>query len=69
MAIASDPAGAVFGIWQAAEHIGHRRSPGVPGTPAWNELVPARPRSVAKFYETVFGYEAEPVRLRRLRLR
>ena len=60
LAIGSDPSGAVFGIWQAAEHQGTGIT-GVPGTPAWNELLTFESVSVAKFYETVFGYEEEPV--------
>ncbi|MFF3499979.1 VOC family protein [Streptomyces sp. NPDC003247] len=58
MAIGSDSSGAVFGIWQAAAHLGTNIS-GVPGTPAWNELLTFESVSVAKFYETVFGYERE----------
>ncbi|PKW10558.1 hypothetical protein SAMN05428944_2249 [Streptomyces sp. 1222.5] len=60
MAIASDPSGAVFGIWQGSAHLGTAIT-GVPGTPAWNELVTFETESVAKFYSTVFGYEEEPV--------
>ncbi|MGW2704579.1 VOC family protein [Streptomyces sp. NPDC001340] len=60
MAIAADPTGAVFGIWQAAAHFGTSLS-GVPGTPAWNELLTFETESVSKFYEVVFGYEEEPV--------
>ncbi|MFI9808043.1 VOC family protein [Streptomyces sp. NPDC052301] len=60
MAIAADPSGAVFGIWQVAAHLGTTLT-GVPGTPAWNELITFETESVAKFYETVFGYEKEPV--------
>ncbi|MGP4050267.1 VOC family protein [Streptomyces sp. 2A115] len=60
LAIASDPSGAVFGIWQAADHLGTGISD-VPGTPAWNELVTRDSAGVTKFYETVFGYEEEPV--------
>jgi predicted enzyme related to lactoylglutathione lyase len=59
-AIGSDPSGAVFGIWQAAAHLGTAVS-GVPGTPAWNELLTFESASVAKFYRMVFGYEEEPV--------
>lgn len=59
LAICSDPSGAVFGIWQAAAHLGTNIT-GVPGTPAWNELLTFESASVAKFYETVFGYEQEP---------
>ncbi|MFC9685150.1 VOC family protein [Streptomyces sp. NPDC056948] len=60
LAIGSDPSGAVFGIWQAAAHLGTAVS-GVPGTPAWNELLTFESASVAKFYQTVFGYQEEPV--------
>ncbi|MEV0222671.1 VOC family protein [Streptomyces sp. NPDC050704] len=60
LAIASDPSGAVFGVWQAAAHLGTGIT-GVPGTPTWNELVTRDSAGVAKFYETVFGYEEEPV--------
>ncbi|MGW2832249.1 VOC family protein [Streptomyces sp. NPDC001286] len=60
LAIGSDPSGAVFGIWQAAAHGGTALT-GVPGTPAWNELVTYETAGVAKFYETVFGYEERKV--------
>ncbi|MER6567701.1 VOC family protein [Streptomyces sp. NPDC001093] len=60
LAIAADPSGAVFGIWQGATHLGTTIT-GVPGTPAWNELVTFETESVSKFYATVFGYEREPM--------
>ncbi|MFF7372182.1 VOC family protein [Streptomyces tricolor] len=60
MAIASDPSGAVFGIWQRAAHLGTALT-GVPGTPVWNELLTFETESIAKFYKSVFGYEEEPV--------
>lgn len=59
MAIGSDPSGAVFGIWQAAAHLGTAVT-GVPGTPVWNELTTFETAGVAKFYETVFGFELAP---------
>ncbi|WP_330460286.1 VOC family protein [Streptomyces sp. NBC_00820] len=59
MAIASDPSGAVFGIWQGAAHPGTTIT-GVPGAPVWNELHTYETVGVAKFYETVFGYAEEP---------
>ncbi|MFJ7424136.1 VOC family protein [Streptomyces uncialis] len=58
LAIASDPAGAVFGIWQGAAHLGAAVS-GVPGAPVWNELITRDTRSVATFYRYVFGYTEE----------
>lgn len=60
LAVASDPSGAVFGIWQASVHLGTAIT-GVPGTPAWNELFTRDTVGVAKFYESVFGYEGEPI--------
>ncbi|MFI6057819.1 VOC family protein [Streptomyces sp. NPDC051286] len=60
LAIASDPSGAVFGIWQAAAHLGTALAR-VPGTPVWNELVTRETSTVAKFYQAVFGYDAEAV--------
>jgi predicted enzyme related to lactoylglutathione lyase len=60
LVIGSDPAGAVFGVWQAAAHLGTSIA-GVPGTPAWHELLTFESASVAKFYKTVFAYEEEPV--------
>ncbi|MDT0612310.1 VOC family protein [Streptomyces lancefieldiae] len=59
LAICSDPSGAVFGIWQAAAHLGTAVT-GVPGTPAWNELLTFESAGVTKFYETVFGFESVP---------
>ncbi|MET9778175.1 VOC family protein [Streptomyces sp. NPDC006367] len=59
LAIGSDPAGAVFGVWQAAAHLGTAVT-GAPGTPAWNELTTYDAAGVAKFYETVFGFVLEP---------
>ncbi|MDT0403968.1 MULTISPECIES: VOC family protein [Streptomyces] len=60
LAIGSDPCGAVFGVWQASATPGTALS-GVPGTPAWNELATFESTNIAKFYETVFGYDEEPV--------
>ncbi|GAA3003988.1 VOC family protein [Streptomyces fulvorobeus] len=60
LAIASDPGGAVFGLWQAASHTGTAVA-GAPGTPVWNELVTRETATVGKFYQAVFGFEAEAV--------
>ncbi|MET7452388.1 VOC family protein [Streptomyces sp. NPDC005574] len=58
LAICSDPSGAVFGVWQPLARLGMTIT-GVPGAPAWNELVTAETADVAKFYEAVFGYAQE----------
>jgi uncharacterized protein len=57
MAVIADPSGAVFGVWQAKEHIGARviRES---NTVVWNELVSRDLPSALKFYETVFGITA-----------
>jgi uncharacterized protein len=60
LAICSDPSGAVFGVWQTAADRDTAVT-GVPGAPAWNELLTFESENVAKFYETVFAYEEEPV--------
>jgi predicted enzyme related to lactoylglutathione lyase len=58
LAIAADPAGAVFGLWEAALHAGTELT-GVHGTPVRTELFTPETASVGSFYETVFGYELE----------
>lgn len=58
MAIASDPQGAIFGIWQGRSMTGAALG-GEPGTPVWNELVTQESDTVGPFYEHVFGFEAE----------
>ncbi|AZK96932.1 MULTISPECIES: VOC family protein [Streptomyces] len=58
LAIVTDTAGAVFGLWQAAGHLGIAAH-GTHGTPVWNELVTADTSVVVKFYRTVFGYEEQ----------
>ncbi|MFH9674711.1 VOC family protein [Streptomyces sp. NPDC017405] len=59
LAIASDPAGAVFGIWQGVRHPGTALG-GTPGTPVWYELRTYETESVTKFYKSLFPYEEEP---------
>lgn len=58
MAICSDPLGAIFGLWQAQTRMGTRLHTG-PGAPVWNELVTQDTSTVGKFYEHVFGHEAQ----------
>jgi hypothetical protein len=55
MAVAADPGGAVFGIWQARAH------PGVgianePGALTWNENMSRDYDRNVEFYRAVFGY-------------
>lgn len=54
LVIASDPTGAVFGVWQTAAHLGTALH-GVHGTPVWIELVTRDTESVVKFYQGSSG--------------
>lgn len=61
-ALAADPGGAVFGLWQAEERPGFEKQ-GRPGSFCWTEVY-TRPRdkdAVDAFYETVFGYRTRDV--------
>jgi predicted enzyme related to lactoylglutathione lyase len=60
MAIASDPLGAVFGIWQPLRYTGVEVL-GEPGSLAWNELITRETSAVGKFYAAVFGFDTEAV--------
>jgi uncharacterized protein len=52
MALAADPEGAVFGLWEGAEHAGFERRY-EPGTFCRAELYSRDPEAVAPFYEDV----------------
>ncbi len=56
MAIAVDPTGAPFGIWQAYEHIGCQHV-NEPGGVVWNQLATPDLEAAKTFYASVFGYE------------
>jgi len=56
MAIAIDPAGAVFGIWQPLAHIGVGIA-NEPGSLAWNENMSRDFDGNQAFYRDVFGYD------------
>lgn len=60
MLIARDPAGAVFGVWQAGGHIG-ASIVGEPGGITWEDLRSTAPDAARTFYAAVFGYEWAPV--------
>ncbi|KRV51432.1 bleomycin resistance protein [Wenjunlia vitaminophila] len=60
MAIAADPSGGVFGVWEPREHLGADLT-GEPGSVAWNELLIRDASYVDAFYSLVFGYATEPV--------
>ena len=58
MAVAQDPTGPVFGIWQARAHHGAELAT-EPGTLTWNECQTRDPQAAADFYRDVFGHEIE----------
>ncbi len=55
MAVAMDPTGAVFSVWQAKSHIGSRIS-GEPGTACWHELRTHDVDRAGAFYTSLFGW-------------
>lgn len=55
MSVAADPAGAVFGIWQARAHTGMQIA-NVPGAACWNENMSRDFDANKAFYHSVFGY-------------
>ncbi len=57
MAVAADPAGAVFSIWQPRTHAG-AAIVGEPNTWCWNELTTRDPQRSVEFYGAVFGWTA-----------
>ena len=62
MTVAQDPTGAVFGVWQAGEHIGAELA-NEPGTLSWNQCQTDDPARAAEFYQAVFGYGISEVQM------
>lgn len=58
MAMATDPGGAVFGLWQAAGHVGAQLV-NEPGAVVWNELGTRDLVAAADFYAAVLGVTLE----------
>jgi len=56
MAFATDPGGAVFGIWQAGRHTGFGLA-NEPGAVCWNENFSRDLAGNQAFYQQVFGYD------------
>jgi len=57
MAVATDPTGAVFSIWQPRQHAG-AAIVNEPNTFCWNELTTRSPQKSVEFYGAVFGWTA-----------
>lgn len=62
MGIAADPTGAVFGVWQAGEHIGAGLV-NEPGGLTWEDLRSSDPGAARDFYGAVFGYAYDAVEM------
>lgn len=60
MAVAVDPTGAVFGLWQAGDHIGAALV-NEPGALVWEDLRSPDPDRAKAFYGSVFGYRYDAV--------
>jgi predicted enzyme related to lactoylglutathione lyase len=56
MAVAADPGGAAFGIWQARSHTGAGVA-NEPGSLCWNENMSRNFAGNQAFYQAVFGYD------------
>lgn len=55
MAVAADPTGAVFGVWQTGTMIGSQLVNEAGGV-LWNDHKSADPEAARRFYAAVFGY-------------
>lgn len=62
MALAVDPAGAVFGLWEAGTMIGAALV-NEPGGLVWEDLRSTDPSAAQAFYRGVFGYRLDPVEM------
>lgn len=60
MAIAMDPTGAAFGVWQAIGMNGFEIA-NEPGSVTWNDARVADAEAAKAFYSAVFGYTYDPV--------
>ncbi len=60
MAVAIDPTGAVFGLWQAGRHHGASLV-NEPGTVSWNQVETRDLDAARRFYSAVFGYSWDDV--------
>jgi predicted enzyme related to lactoylglutathione lyase len=60
MVVATDPTGAVFGVWQGTGHPG-AAAQAEAGTLAWSEIATRDGGAADAFYRSVFDYEQESV--------
>ncbi len=62
VAVCTDPAGAVFGLWQAAENRGAELV-NAPGSWNFSELNGVDPDAAVAFYQAVFGWLSDPIEM------
>lgn len=60
MLLATDPQGAVFGVWQPLEFPGAQIRD-EPGALTWNQLITPDPDAAKTFYRAVLGLETAPI--------
>ena len=60
MAVATDPTGAVFMLWEPKNHIGAGLV-NAPGALSWNELATTDVATAKQFYESLFGWTYEEI--------
>jgi predicted enzyme related to lactoylglutathione lyase len=60
MALAADPTGALFGLWQARAHTGAELV-NEPGCLSWSELVTTDLDAAGAFFRAVFGWTCDDV--------
>jgi uncharacterized protein len=60
MCLARDPAGVVFGVWQAGVHEGFE-AVDVPGAYSWAEIYTREPARSDAFFTAVFPYRAKQI--------
>jgi hypothetical protein len=58
LAVAADPSGAAFGLWQPGQHLGAQLV-NEPGTYCWSELVTPDVEGAKAFYGAVFGWGSD----------
>jgi predicted enzyme related to lactoylglutathione lyase len=56
LALAADPGGAVFGLWEAGDDTGFEKQ-GTPGAFCWTEVYTRDPARVDPFYASVLGFQ------------
>ncbi len=60
MAVAFDPSGSAFGLWEARSHLG-ATIVNVPGTLTWNECMTRDYAGAKDFYGAVFGHTFDEI--------